>query len=318
MQFLQPSGESVAQTFRYLPPGEFWMGSPDDEPGRDRDESPRHRVGLTQGFWLADTTCTQALWLAVMGGKNPSHFNRDEQRPVENVTFDDVQTFLVRIQALLPPGCEAVLPTEAQWEYACRAGTDTAFSTGTTIDRSRANFDADVDMLLAPRGEKSYGTVPVKSLPPNAWGLHEMHGNVWEWCDDFGRDYAATAVADGVVLDLAGKRDSYPEARRAVRGGSWLYHARGARSACRAGHSRNYRDHALGFRLALMSISPGGPEGHSLESGPEGRDSLAVAGQDAPPGPRRNADPPGLWQRPTGARTGKPAEPSALKRKPKR
>ena len=288
---------TTSQTFRYLPPSDFWMGSPEDEPGRDDDESPRHHVRLSQGFWLADTACTRALWQAVMGD-NPSQFKGHDQRPVERVSFYDVQTFLSRLQALLPPGCQAVLPTEAQWEYACRAGSDTAFYTGATLSRDQANFDANSDTPLAPRGEASKGTVPVKSLPPTAWGLFERHGNVWEWCDDELRNYADTAVADGVVLDPAGQRGLGPEARRAVRGGSWIDHARAARSACRILNQRDDRDLDLGFRFALRSTGPAlaepGPEGQVLVAGPEGRHGLDLEGQDAPLADWRDADPPGL------------------------
>ena len=288
---------ATTQTFRYLPPGEFWMGGREDEPGHHEDESPRHRIGLSQGFWLADTACTHALWQSVMGGKNRSGYKGDAQRPVEGVSFDDVQTFLARLQALLPPGCEPVLPTEAQWEYACRAGTDTAFNTGTTMDRSQANFDADFGTPLAPRGEHSNTTVPVKSLPPNAWGLYEMHGNVWEWCDDDRRDYAATAVADGVVVDPAGQRGSGPKAVRAVRGGAWFSGARRARSATRGVDQRGCHSGGQGFRFALRSTSPGGPEGYALGSGPEGRQGFDLEGQDAPPTPRRPAEATGVVDR---------------------
>ncbi|TAN50525.1 MAG: formylglycine-generating enzyme family protein, partial [Methylococcaceae bacterium] len=119
---------SAGQRLRWIEPGVFWMGSPQDEPERDSNEGPRHRVTLTQGFWLADTACTQALWRTVMGN-NPSDFKDDEQCPVEQVSWNDVQDFLRKLEALLP-GCEAHLPSEAQWEYACRAGSDTPFSFG--------------------------------------------------------------------------------------------------------------------------------------------------------------------------------------------
>ena len=271
----------ATQRLRWLPPGEFWMGSPPDEPGRYKNEGPRHRVRLTEGFWLADTACTQALWLAVMGGQNPSGFTGDDQRPVEQVSWDDVQAFLGALQALLPPGCEAVLPTEAQWEYACRAGTDTAFNTGATLDRMLANFDAANDTPLAPRGEKSKATVPVKSLPPNAWGLYEMHGNVWEWCADMWRPFGGITDPDEPVENPIGPQEPGPKAPLAVRGGSWVIPAWYARSACRNGSARGHRSDRLGFRFALRSTSPAGPEGPPVASGPEGRPRSS--GPEGPP-----------------------------------
>ena len=117
------------------------MGSPDNEPEREDDEGPQHQVTLTEGFWLADTACTQGLWLAVMGGKNPSRFTGDPDLPVETVSWYDVQKFLAKLQAYLPAGVTAVLPTEAQWEYACRAGSSTAFSFGDNISTDQANYN---------------------------------------------------------------------------------------------------------------------------------------------------------------------------------
>ena len=277
----------ASQRFRWLPPGEFWMGSPDDEAERYKDEGPRHRVCLSQGFWLADSACTQALWQGVMGNNNPSQIKGDDQRPVENVSFDDVQQFLARLQALLPPGCEALLPTEAQWEYACRAGSDTPFNLPAPISRGSVNFDASQASALALLGEKSRTTVPVKSLPPNAWGLYEMHGNVWEWCADDQRDYAGTALRDAALEDPRGPVSQEQEAHRAVRGGSWLGRAGFLRSARRFRDPRGLRDLHLGFRVALRSSPVGSaPEGppEGLRPGPEAPG--APARRDAGPAPR--------------------------------
>jgi formylglycine-generating enzyme required for sulfatase activity len=225
------------QRLRHLPPGRFLMGSPATEPGRDSDEGPQHEVTLTRGFWLADTCCTQALWLAVMGGKNPSYFWGDASLPVDRVSWDDVQTFLGRLQRLLPKGVEGVLPTDAQWEYACRAGTQTPFSCGDALTPEQANF-----------GEILGKTVPVKSLPANPWGLYEMHGNLWEWCADDRRDYGAEPVEDP-----DGGRDG---GDRVLRGGSWCDGRGGARSAYRARSLHVSRYGVVGFRFALRSIEP--------------------------------------------------------------
>ena len=171
----------------------------------------------------------------------------------------------------------ADLPTEAQWEYACRAGTETAFAFGDTITPQQVNYDGNYPYGNAAKGLYRGCTVPVKALPANRWGLYQMHGNVWEWCDDALRDYAETAVVDGFVLDPAGQRGSGPEALRAMRGGSWCGDGRSARSAYRGASQRGRRARFLGFRFALRSTSPGpaepaGPEGlHVLSSGPQGR-----------------------------------------------
>ena len=226
---------SATQRMRWIEPGTFRMGSPDNEPERLNNEGPQHLVTLTRGFWLADTACTQGLWQAVTGG-NPSQFKDDPQNPVEQVSWNDVQAFLRSLEALLP-GVEACLPSEAQWEYACRAGTEIAYHFGNDITSERANY-----------GNSTKKTVPVKSLPANDWGLYEMHGNVWEWCADGRRPYD-----EAPQQDPEGPADS---AQRAVRGGSWIFGAWLARSAHRGAHVPGGADDFfddLGFRLCLRS-----------------------------------------------------------------
>ena len=185
----------VVQHFRWLDPGEFWMGSPEDEPERRENQGPCHRVRLSAGFWLAHTACTQALWAAVMGGKNPNRFRDDARNPVEKVSCDDVSAFLHRLVPLLP-GVAADLPTEAEWEYASRAGSETRFHFGATITPQQANYNAKHLYDRWKKGKSRRKTVPVKSFAPNDWGLYEMHGNVWEWCADGLRDYAGEMVED--------------------------------------------------------------------------------------------------------------------------
>ena len=245
----------IVQRLRWLEPGEFEMGSPKTEPERYPDEGPQHWVRLTQGFWLADTACTQALWLAVMDGKNPSEFSEDPQNPVENVTWDDAAGFLKALASAWTEGCESRLPTEAEWEYACRAGTKTPFSFGKTITPEQVNYDGDRPYPGVAKGLDRRRTVPVKSLPPNAWGLYEMHGNLWEWCADGGlRRYEALKPGQ-VAEDPIQPQEQEPRALRVIRGGSWAYDALSARSARRFADGRGGRIHDLGFRLALRSSS---------------------------------------------------------------
>lgn len=223
---------------RYIPPGTFLMGSPKDVDFEE--EQPQHPVTLTESVWLADTPCTQAQWQALMGN-NPSHFHEGpdtSRRPVEQVNIDDIEQFLKRLQDLLPQGCVAMLPSEARWEYAAQAGTNTAYWWGNEPDDSKANWKQQQD-----------GTTPVDRYPPNPWGLHDMHGNVWEWCADGQRSYESLSVVNPMG-DTGGEA-------RVVRGGSWFLRPGGARVASRFERRRDIRFRGLGFRLALRSSSPG-------------------------------------------------------------
>ena len=209
------------------------MGSPQGEPGRYDAEGPQHQVQLTQGFWLFDTPCTQALWQAVMG-TNPSRFT-GEQRPVENVSWDDCQQFLVTFNQQFPE-LPLILPTEAQWEYACRAGIQAA------------RYEARIDAIAWYSANSNHATHVVGQKRPNAWGLYDMLGNVWEWCHDGPRDYE-----EGVVIDPLGPTDA--GADRVVRGGSWGSPARYVRAAYRVGFRPGSRDADLGFRCASSGVS---------------------------------------------------------------
>jgi formylglycine-generating enzyme required for sulfatase activity len=229
----------VIQRLRWIPSGSFMMGSPTGEPQRQQDET-QHKIRLSRGYWLGETTVTQALWRAVMG-KNPSHFNGDEH-PVERVSWDDIQVFIDRLNGA-GPDLRLRLPTEAEWEYACRAGTKTPFSFGNTISTDQANYDGNhAPYRNGSNGEYRGQTVEVESLRTNPWGLHQMHGNVWEWCQDWYGDYPS-----GLVQDPAG-----PPAggERVLRGGSWFGNPRSLRSARRGYWQPGWCDDYTGFRLA--------------------------------------------------------------------
>jgi formylglycine-generating enzyme required for sulfatase activity len=265
--FVDLTLDSVTQRLRWIPPGQFQMGSPATEPGRWDTEGPRHRVTLTRGYWLFDTPCTQALWMAVMG-KNPSRFQTParEDRPVERVSWDEVQGFLVEVNARIP-GLDLVLPTEAQWERACRAGTDTALYTGEieilgdnnapALDpiawyggNSGVDFDLKEGADSAKWPGKQYpheraGTRPVKGKQANPWGLYDMLGNVWEWCRDGMHNYTAEPAVDPVGPEE-------PGADRVGRGGSWDSSARNVRCASRFAFQPGDRIDALGFRCARV------------------------------------------------------------------
>ncbi|HMY99631.1 MAG TPA: formylglycine-generating enzyme family protein [Burkholderiaceae bacterium] len=271
----------VTQRLRWIPPGEFWMGSPESEAER-RDDETLHRVVLSQGFWLADTACTQALWEAVLG-ENPSHFKGDPANPVEQVSWNDIhEKFLPALNRLVP-GLEAVLPSEAQWEYACRAGTQTPFWFGEQITPEQVNYDGNYPYANGKKGEYREKTVPVKSLPANGWGLYEMHGNVYEWCEDVLGEYPKEAVVDPI-----GPQDGVEGRLRVLRGGSWLLNGRYCRSAYRNAVLPGVRNLDFGFRLARGLGVPqpagqgaGGAGGQRAEPVAPKRSAKGQAGTDA-------------------------------------
>lgn len=210
------------------------MGSPNDDPERLEREEPQHQVRLSDGFWLFDTPCTQALWETAMG-ENPSHF-QGTNRPVERVSWEDCQIFINKVNERVP-GLSLRLPTEAQWEYACRAGT------------RESRYDADVDAIAWYGENSNRETHDVGQKRPNAWGL-DMLGNVDEWCHDGMRTYEPGLAIDPMGPTSAG-------AVRVIRGGGWDYPARGVRAADRGAVAPGYRDHIIGFRCLSSEREPG-------------------------------------------------------------
>lgn len=229
------SVNGVEFAFRWCPAGTFMMGSPTSEDGRCDDET-QHRVTLTKGFWMMETQVTQKQWKAVMGS-NLSNFKGDDL-PVEQVSWNDCQEFCKKCVQL---GFPVQLPTEAQWEYACRAGSTTAYFWGNALNGDKANCDGRYPCGTTTEGKYIGKTTPVGSYQSNAWGLYDMHGNVYEWCQDWYGDYPS-----GSVTDPAGPSSgSY----RVIRGGGWLYYARRCRSADRCGNVPADRISSLGFRV---------------------------------------------------------------------
>ncbi len=232
---------TVVQRMRWIPPGRFLMGSPVDEPERFNDEQ-QHEVMIRQGFWLADTTCTQELWQAVMHD-NPSRF-KGEQRPVENVSWDDCRDFIKRLNRSRP-GLELRLPSEAEWEYGCRAGTTTPFWFGENIDPGLVNYAGTSPYNDGRKGEYRWETVKVKELPCNGWGLFQMHGNVDEWVEDDWHGDSSGAPTDGNAWV-----DSPRGEDRVVRGGSWDVGVWWCHSTYRYSRLPSIRDDVRGLRLA--------------------------------------------------------------------
>ena len=240
-----PLSDKVDLDMIWINPGTFTMGSPEDELGRSGDED-QHQVTLTQGYWLGKFEVTQAQYEAVMG-TNPSNW-KGADLPVEQVSWNDAMDFCAKLTAIekaagrLPEGYEYTLPTEAQWEYACRAGTTTALNSGKNLsDEAQC---PEMDSVGWYDGNSDEMTHPVGQKQPNAWGLYDMHGNVWEWCLDwYEEDYPTSAVTDPTGPDTGSKR--------IIRGGTWYYYAIICRSAYRNYSTPDYSDNDYGFRVAL-------------------------------------------------------------------
>ncbi|MBF0187015.1 MAG: formylglycine-generating enzyme family protein [Magnetococcales bacterium] len=248
--FINPEVYQVTQRLRWIPAGSFLMGSPEDEDGRGDDEGPQHEVTFKKGFWIFDTACTQALYEAVTG-ENPSEF-KGPDRPVENVSWNDVQAFIIRLNVLLP-GLILNLPSEAQWEHACRAGTTTPFSFGETITTDQVNYNGNHPYGDGPKGEYRQETVPVANLPANAWGLYEMHGNVYEWCADHWHQNYEDAPQNGDAwIDENLTKLEHGDLNYVLRGGSWNHNSKLVRSAFRNWVQPEFRRRYLGFRCARV------------------------------------------------------------------
>ncbi len=230
-------GNGVKLEMVPIPAGEFRMGSPDSDKDAMSDEKPQRRVRITKPFYLGKYLVTQEQWDAVMGS-NPSQF-KGPKNPVEGVSWDDCQVFLGKLNEKTGgQGGQFVLPSEAQWEYACRAGSTTRYCIGDDSSKldEYAWYGANSDGKTHPVGEKK----------PNAWGLYDVHGNVWEWCQDwYDGDYYAKLLMDDPIGAATGSN-------RVVRGGSWDDAARHCRSANRSGIQPGYRISDLGMRVSLV------------------------------------------------------------------
>jgi formylglycine-generating enzyme required for sulfatase activity len=288
------SADLLTLTLIEIPAGSFLMGSPPEEPERSDDEGPQHEVKLAS-FFMSHAPITQAQWREVAGWQplpaerwrqdlnpDPSRFqNREGQaegevrlfeaeantdnRPVEQVSWLDAMEFCNRLSQLT--GRTYTLPSEAQWEYACRAGTTTPFHFGDTITPELANYNGNVAYADGPQGVDREQTTPVGMFAANAWGLHEMHGNVYEWCLDHWHHGYEGAPADGSAwLSIAEQQDQSTTKTvndgtddlegRLLRGGSWSYIPRYCRSAYRALNQPDDASNYVGFRVVCLPQGP--------------------------------------------------------------
>jgi formylglycine-generating enzyme required for sulfatase activity len=250
--YTEDLGNGVKLTLMLIPAGELIMGAPTEESESGDDERPQHLVKLPQ-FLLGRYPVTQAQWRVVAGydgsaqelDPEPSHFKGDH-RPVEQVSWEDAQEFCRRLSA--QTGKNYRLPSEAQWEYACRTGITTEFHFGEAITPELANYDGNYTYNGGSKGEYRETTTDVGSFPANDWGLHDMHGNVWEWCEDGWYDSYEGAPIDGKAWVESGRT----ETSRLLRGGSWSSYPRDCRSAVRGRGPRDFRDNDVGFRVCCV------------------------------------------------------------------
>ena len=256
--FVEDLGNGVTFTMVQIPTGTFMMGQTDAEKEElirqagdnyqywYEDELPRHQVTISS-FFMGMVTVTQALYEAVMQ-ENPSYFEGSD-RPVDRVSWHDAIAFCQKLSERT--GKDYRLPSEAEWEYACRAGTITPFHFGATLTTQIANYRGDSTYGNGPKGEWRQQTTPVESFPPNAFGLQDMHGNVWEWCNDYWHNHYNGAPSDGSTW-VGGGEGNF----RLMRGGSWFLGSVSCRSASRLRSKTDHRSHYFSFRLACSSFRP--------------------------------------------------------------
>jgi formylglycine-generating enzyme required for sulfatase activity len=248
-------------SFAWCPPGRFRMGSPPDEPGRRGDEA-QVDVTLTRGFWIARTETTQGEWQRIAGpfpDQPPTeNFGLGETFPAYWINFAEAEQFCARLTerarraGALTNAWACRLPTEAQWEYACRAGTDTAFAFGAALTPDRANFNAKA--VPGVRGSATDGrATPAARYPANAWGISDMHGNIFEWC----RDWYHAQLPGGVDPDIyttRGQPNGDGSYSRVRRGGAWNDPAVFCRSALRLRYEPERRSDHIGFRVVIVEV----------------------------------------------------------------
>jgi formylglycine-generating enzyme required for sulfatase activity len=250
-------GEGVALTMLKIPAGSFLMGSPEGEPERFDDEGPQHEVTLG-AFWMAQTPITQAQWRTVAAWQklerdlkpDPAQF-KGANRPVERVSWHDAQEFCRRLSQRT--GQRYGLPSEAQWEYACRAGSTTPFHFGASLTPELANYDGNNCYVNGPKGPNRGQTTEVASFPANDWGLHDMHGNVWEWCEDHWHDSYNLAPGDDQPWLIAA---AAANEQKLLRGGSWIGDPGDCRSAYRSHDEAVSDDDDVGFRVVCLPQDP--------------------------------------------------------------
>ncbi|MBE9218608.1 bifunctional serine/threonine-protein kinase/formylglycine-generating enzyme family protein [Dolichospermum flos-aquae] len=240
--FVEDLGNGVMLEMVEIPSGTFYMGSPENEAGRTNSEGPRHQVAV-KSFFIAKYPLTQAQYQSIIGN-NPAHFKGDN-RPVERVSWDDAVAFCQKLSE--NTGKNYKLPSETQWEYACRAGTTTPFYFGQSITPNLVNYDGNYSYAAAQKGEYRQQTTDVGTFPPNAFGLYDMHGNVWEWCeDDWEENYINAPINGDALINPVGEY-------KVLRGGAWLYFAGCCRCSMRNQGLYNARHHYYGFRVLLSS-----------------------------------------------------------------
>lgn len=253
---------SVGMELVFIPPGDFMMGSSEDEigkvlievkkhqndaeRGKFENEAPQHKISIKDGFWMGKYEVTQAQWQAIMGD-NPSNFKEcGANCPVEQVSWDDAQVFIEKLNAV-GDGLEYRLPTEAEWEYAARAGTTTTFAFGDALNSSQANFDGNFP-YDSTKNRYIARTTAVGSYQPNAFGLYDMHGNVWEWTQDVYNSNYQNLPTDSSANLSVGELNL-----RVLRGGSWYNSGFYCRSAFRFKLTSVSRSNNAGIRVAARA-----------------------------------------------------------------
>ena len=240
---MEDLGNGVKLEMVEIPAGTFYMGSPENEEGRLDNESPQHQVTVPS-FFIGKYPLTQAQYQAIIGN-NHAHF-KGNNRPVECVSWNNAVNFCQKLSQ--KTGKNYKLPSEAQWEYACRAGTTTPFYFGESITPDLVNYDGRYPYANAPTGQYREQTTDVGTFPPNAFGLYDMHGNVWEWCeDDWNENYINAPINGSALISQSDKNT--------LRGGSWCFDPEDCRSACRGSYRLVSYYNAFGFRVVCSGAA---------------------------------------------------------------